>query len=136
MDRRVSRRRALGYGSASLAASALATGGLIQTVSAQDAGAAPAAEPSGATQQVAAAVKQLDSIVAEMLKKTGVPGLAIAVVHQDKVVHLAGYGERELGGGAAVDADTVFQLASVSKCLAATTVAAAVGDARRPGTRG
>jgi CubicO group peptidase (beta-lactamase class C family) len=133
MDRRVSRRRALGYGSASLAASALATGGLIQSASAQDAGATPAAEPSGATpERVAAAVKQLDSIVAEMLKKTGVPGLAIAVVHQDKVVHLAGYGERELGGGAAVDADTVFQLASVSKCLAATTVAAAVGDGAAP----
>jgi CubicO group peptidase (beta-lactamase class C family) len=128
-DRRVSRRRALGYGSAGLAASALGAGGLIHSAAAQSADATPAAEPSGATpERVAAAVGQLESISAEMLKQSSVPGLAVAVVHQDKVVHLAGYGERKAGSGDAVDADTVFQLASVSKCLAATTVAAAVGD--------
>lgn len=78
--------------------------------------------------RVAAAAAQLDAIVADLLARTDVPGLAIAVVHQDEIVHLAGYGEREVGKGQPVDADTVFQLASVSKQLAATVVAAVVGD--------
>src|SRR5262249_7819167 len=61
-------------------------------------------------------------------EKTGVPGLAVAVVHADKVVYLKGFGVRELGKPDAVDADTVFQLASVSKPLSATVIAGVVGD--------
>lgn len=54
--------------------------------------------------------------------------MAIAVVHNDRVVHLKGYGVREAGHGSAVDTDTVFQLASVSKPMAATVMAGLVGD--------
>ena len=57
-----------------------------------------------------------------------VPGLSIAIVYQDEVVYLKGFGVREEGTGEAVDADTVFQLASLSKPLASTVVAALVGD--------
>ena len=58
-----------------------------------------------------------------------VPGLAVAVVYRDEVVHLAGYGRREIGNEKTpVCEDTVFQLASLSKPLAATVVAALVGD--------
>lgn len=128
---RFSRRQAIGYGGAGLAASALASSGLAPAASAQDTAATPATtgDALGVTPaRVAAAAAQLDAIVADLLARTGVPGLAIAVVHQDDIVHLAGYGVREAGTPEPVDADTVFQLASVSKCLAATTVAAVVGD--------
>src|SRR5262249_41041360 len=47
----------------------------------------------------------------------------------DEVVFLEGFGVRRIDGEP-VDADTVFQLASVSKPLAATTVAALVGDGK------
>ncbi|MCX2182084.1 serine hydrolase [Streptomyces sp. SKN60] len=73
------------------------------------------------------AVGRLDGVVRDAMKRTGVPGVAIAVVHQGKVVHLKGYGVRKAGEQAAVDADTVFQLASVSKPIASTIVAGAVG---------
>lgn len=61
------------------------------------------------------------------MKRTGVPGVAVAVVHDGKVVHLQGYGVRKAGEKAVVDADTVFQLASVSKPIASTVVSGAVG---------
>ncbi|MFE7600209.1 serine hydrolase [Streptomyces sp. NPDC057494] len=73
------------------------------------------------------AVDQLDGVVEQAMKRTGVPGVAVAVVHDGKVIHLKGYGVRKAGESAAVDADTVFQLASVSKPIASTVVAGAVG---------
>lgn len=80
--------------------------------------------------QVAAAVTQLDGIVARQLAATGVPGLALAVVHDDALVYAKGFGVRKVGEEATVDTDTVFQLASLSKPLAATLIAAVVGDGK------
>lgn len=62
------------------------------------------------------------------MRKTGVPGVAVAVVYRDKVVYLKGFGVRKAGYQAAVDPDTVFQLASLSKPIASTVVAALVGN--------
>ena len=73
------------------------------------------------------AVASLDRLAAAYLRSTGVPGIAIAVVHGDKVVYAKGFGVREIGTQKKVDADTVFQLASVSKPLGATVMAALVG---------
>jgi CubicO group peptidase (beta-lactamase class C family) len=77
--------------------------------------------------QVDRAVHSLDGLVQALLRKTGVPGLSVAVVHNDKVVYLKGFGVRKAGTNQRVDADTVFELASVSKPLGATVVAALVG---------
>lgn len=78
--------------------------------------------------RVARAVEQLPALVAEMMPGTGVPGVAVAVVHGDEIVYAGGFGERRAGSGEPVDADTVFQLASISKTVGATVVAGAVGD--------
>jgi CubicO group peptidase (beta-lactamase class C family) len=78
--------------------------------------------------QVDAAVGQLDAIATGLLQRTGVPGMAIAVVHDDRVVYAKGFGVRNTRTGAPVGADTVFQLASLSKPLGATVVARAVGQ--------
>ncbi|MEX0759035.1 MAG: serine hydrolase [Tistlia sp.] len=69
------------------------------------------------------AVAQLDGLVAELLERSGLPGLAVAVVHRGETVYAKGFGLRRRGEPAAVDADTVFQLASVSKSIGATVVA-------------
>ena len=88
----------------------------------------PPQEPPQLTQEeVNAAVGQLDGLVQNAMSKTGVPGVAVGVVYKDAVVFAKGYGVRELGKSAKVDPDTVFQLASVSKSLASTVVAGAVG---------
>jgi len=70
----------------------------------------------------------LDRIVAEAMRKTGAPGMSVAVVSRDRVVYLKGFGVRRAGGAERVDADTVFALASLSKPLATTVVAGLVGD--------
>jgi len=73
------------------------------------------------------AVASLDGLVRAIMRTTGVPGVSVAVVHDDKVVFLKGYGVRNTRTKAAVNADTVFELASVSKTVGATVVAAEVG---------
>lgn len=78
-------------------------------------------------EQVRAAVRRMDEIVDTAMANTGVPGIAVGLVHADEVVHAEGYGVREVGGSQSVDANTVFQLASCSKPVSATAVAALVG---------
>lgn len=70
-------------------------------------------------------VAALDGIVQDDLAATMVPGVAVGVVYQGEVVYAKGFGVRTLGQPAAVDADTVFQLASVSKAISSTVIAAA-----------
>ncbi len=78
--------------------------------------------------KVGQAVERLDGLIQDAMTRTGVPGIAAAVVHQDKVVYLKGFGVREAGKPEKVGGpDTVFQLASVSKPLASTVLAAVVG---------
>jgi CubicO group peptidase (beta-lactamase class C family) len=86
---------------------------------------APAADAT--PESVKAILPQLDRLIEQTLKTTGVPGLAVAVVCKDQVIHLKGFGVRQAGKDERVDADTIFQLASVSKPLAATVLAALVG---------
>ena len=89
----------------------------------------PAALPGVPTDDefVTRAIDQVDTIAQDAMDRSGLPGMAVAVVHDGKVVFAKGYGVREVGRPDAVDADTAFQLASVSKPIGATVVAAEVG---------
>ncbi len=80
------------------------------------------------TSRVTLALSKLDGIVADIRRRTGVPGLAVAVVHQGKLRYAKGFGTRNLRTGLPVTPDTVFQLASVSKSLAGAVVASIVGN--------
>ncbi|QRG06191.1 serine hydrolase [Xanthobacter dioxanivorans] len=73
--------------------------------------------------RIEAAVGQIDGLAADLMKRSGIPGLAVVVVHEGKPVFLKGYGVRKVGERATVDADTVFQLASLSKAVGAGVVA-------------
>ena len=77
---------------------------------------------------VAEALPKLDEMAQAGIRAGEVPGLAIAVVLQDEVVYLKGFGVGEAGKNAAVGPDTVFQLASCSKPVSGTVVAALVSD--------
>ncbi len=72
------------------------------------------------------ALVELPSLAQTMLDESGVPGMAVAVVQGDKTVFADGFGVKTLGSDDPVDADTVFQIASVSKSLGATVVATQV----------
>ena len=74
------------------------------------------------------AVAKLDGIADDLMNKSGIPGMAVAVVHGGKTVYAKGFGVKDVRTREKVDADTVFQLASVSKPLGATVVAHQVGQ--------
>ena len=78
--------------------------------------------------RLSVALQGLDDLAHKIIETAGVPGLAIAVVHDDKVVYLKGFGHREAGKPDLVDPDTVFQVASMSKPISATVVAALVSE--------
>lgn len=73
------------------------------------------------------AVARLDGLAQELMESARIPGMAVAVVHGGKTLYAKGFGVRDTRGSAKVDADTVFQLASLSKPIAATVVAHQVG---------
>src|SRR5580765_4181716 len=62
------------------------------------------------------------------MQKTVVPGLAIGIVYRDTPIYLKGYGVRDVGTSYPVDADTVFQLASLATPLGSTVIAGLVSD--------
>ncbi len=74
------------------------------------------------------AIGKLDGLVDELMRTSGIPGMAVAVVHDGKAMYAKGFGVRDVRSGDKVDADTVFQLASLSKSVAATVVAHQVTD--------
>ncbi|MDX2699565.1 serine hydrolase domain-containing protein, partial [Streptomyces ipomoeae] len=109
-------------------ASLLVLGGAPYGVGTTSAAPPPQPPPQLSQDDVDRAVAALDSIVERGMKRSGVPGVAVAVVYKDEVVHLEGYGKRHIGQRGEVGPDTVFQLASLSKPLASTVVAGAVGE--------
>jgi CubicO group peptidase (beta-lactamase class C family) len=74
------------------------------------------------------AIGKLDGLVADLMRSSGIPGMAVAVVHGGKAMYAKGFGVRDVRSGDKVDADRVFQLASLSKPVGATVVAHEVTD--------
>src|SRR4029453_225554 len=58
----------------------------------------------------------------------GVPGVAIAVIKDDRIVFAKGYGVREVGKPEPVDERTVFAIGSSSKAFTAAAVAMLVDE--------
>ncbi|WP_238258050.1 serine hydrolase [Methylobacterium gnaphalii] len=78
--------------------------------------------------QVEAALPALEAQAQRVVDAGEVPGLAIAVVLDDQTLFLKGFGRREVGKPETVDGETVFQIASLSKPISATVVAALVSE--------
>jgi CubicO group peptidase (beta-lactamase class C family) len=74
------------------------------------------------------AIAKLDELAEATVKGNGTPGLAIVVVHRDQVIHTKCLGVREVGKPELIDAETVFQVASMSKPITSTVLAALVGE--------
>lgn len=65
--------------------------------------------------------KQIDRLTERVLKEFNVPGIAVAVVKDDKVIHMKGYGVRSIVTRVKTDENTLFAIASNTKAF---TVAA------------
>ncbi len=65
----------------------------------------------------------LDSYVERGLKDWSIPGVAVCIVKNGKVVLMKGYGVKELNGSDKVDENTLFMIGSNSKAFTATAIA-------------
>ena len=69
-------------------------------------------------------LKEIDDYAKAVITTHGGPGMAIAVVKDDRTILAKGYGTRELGKDSPVDENTIFAIASNSKAF--TTAALAI----------
>jgi CubicO group peptidase (beta-lactamase class C family) len=79
---------------------------------------------AGAPSALPIAPTAIDATVARAMKAFQVPGMAVGIIKDGKLVYSKGYGVRELGQAAPVDADTLFQIGSNTKAF--TTAALAI----------
>jgi CubicO group peptidase (beta-lactamase class C family) len=72
----------------------------------------------------------MDRLANRALKEFSVPGLAVAIVKDGRVVLAKGYGVRELGKPDQVDAETLFAIGSNTKEFTAASVAILVDEGK------
>jgi CubicO group peptidase (beta-lactamase class C family) len=72
----------------------------------------------------------VDAIVADALRAWDAPGVAVAVVRDDRVVYLKGAGVRERGKAEAVTPDTLFAVGSCTKAFTAMALAVLVDEGK------
>jgi CubicO group peptidase (beta-lactamase class C family) len=72
----------------------------------------------------------LDAYVSRAMRDWEIPGLAIAIVKDDSVVFLKGYGVRQLGKSAAVDERTLFAIGSTTKAMTAAAIGMLVDEGK------
>jgi CubicO group peptidase (beta-lactamase class C family) len=72
--------------------------------------------------------RDVDRLAAETMRTWQLPGLAVAIVQNDRVVLAKGYGVKELGKPDRVTADTIFQIGSTTKAFTTTAMAMLVDE--------
>lgn len=75
-------------------------------------------------------LSKLDAYYQKALKDWNVPGMAIAIVKDDKVVFAKGYGVLDAKKGGKVDENTLFGIASNSKAYTAAALAILVDEGK------
>ncbi|MCK7592156.1 serine hydrolase domain-containing protein [Pseudomarimonas salicorniae] len=81
----------------------------------------PVAAPgSSAPKDLAPLVRYADGLAQSVVTRGKVVGMAVAIIHEDRVLLQRGYGVVEAGKSEQVSAETVFRLASLSKAFAGT----------------
>jgi len=80
--------------------------------------------------QVEEQIANLDAFITKALKEYQVPGAAVAVVRDGRVGLLKGYGVRDVTKPGAVDENTIFQLASVTKTITGIAAATVVDEGK------
>lgn len=71
---------------------------------------------------------EIDELVEKTLKTYDVPGIAVAVIKDGKVIHSKGYGVRSLNTKEKVDENTLFGIASNSKAYTAAALSMLVDE--------
>lgn len=77
-----------------------------------------------------ARIAELSRFIEQGQKVTGVPGVALGLVQDGKVIFADGFGVKELGGPEKPDGDTLFMVASNTKALTTLLLAKLVDEHR------
>ncbi len=75
-------------------------------------------------------IPDIERYITSGMKSFDVPGLAIGIIANDKLVYGKGFGVRAKEGGGTVDTKTVFQIGSATKAFLGTTLAIMVDRSR------
>ncbi len=73
---------------------------------------------------------QIDSLVQKTLTTFDVPGIAVAVVKDGKIIHAKGYGVRSLNTKQKVDENTLFGIASNSKAFTSAALGMLIDEGK------
>lgn len=73
-------------------------------------------------------VQQFEAIAQELVANQRIPGLALAIVQNGRILTARGYGITDVSAAEPVDAHTVFRLASLSKSFASTLTGMLVSE--------
>ena len=76
------------------------------------------------------ATKDIDRLVEMTMQEFNVPGIAVAVVKDDEVIHMKGYGISSIATGSRTDENTLFGIASNSKAFTAAALAILVDEGK------
>ena len=90
----------------------------------------PAQTPGRAQPDAAAALSGFDDFAAQAMKDWKVPGMAVAVVQNGKVVLLKGYGYRDVEKKLPVTPATLFSIGSITKSFTVTTLGMEVDEGK------
>lgn len=72
---------------------------------------------------LAVSTTELDAIVESAMQRYVLPGMALGVIENGKVIYRRGVGERVAGSGQRIDPDTLFKIASNSKAMTSSVLA-------------
>ncbi len=80
------------------------------------------------TADITASARQVERLAEQLVTQKNLPGLALTIVQNGKVVSMRGFGVTGAPGSQPVTNETVFRLASLSKAFAATLTAQLVAE--------
>jgi beta-lactamase class C len=63
-------------------------------------------------------IQDYEGIIQKLMRNTGTPGAAVAIVKDSSIIFIKGFGLKRLGSSDSIDTHTVFRIGSVSKCFA------------------
>lgn len=73
---------------------------------------------------------RLDGVLQEIVTRWGVPGMGVGIVENGEIAYTRGFGVQSLETGVPVTPDSLFCIASITKCFVATAVMQLVEQGR------
>ncbi len=84
----------------------------------------------GQTQAQNPALEGFDAFVTQIMKDWKVPGLAVAVVQDGKIIHMKGYGLRDVQKSLPVTSRTLFAIGSITKSVTVSAMGMLVDEGK------